>query len=166
MEINDLKKQSSQIFEQDTRFIMLCAETERLHRIISDRVVEADLLKNQYNALQKLHAEDLESLKNEYEDRFKNTINLEVKDLHSKYQTDKSTFDVSVKNISNKAADFEKKFGMLTEDHTRLQNIYNEKVREIEAWQVKYQSLERAYQEDIDILRQEHESQKKATVVN
>ena len=123
-------------------------------------------MKNQCNHLKKLHAEDLESLKNEYEDRFKNTINLEVKDLHSKYQTDKSTFDVSVKNISNKAADFEKKFGMLTEDHTRLQNIYNEKVREIEAWQVKYQSLERAYQEDIDILRQEHESQKKATVVN
>ena len=144
---------------------MQCVETERLHKIINDRVAEADSLKNQYNALQKSHAEDLETLKNQYEDRFISTIDLEVKDLHSKYQTDKSTFEVSVKNISNKAADFEKKFRMLSDDHTRLQDIYNEKIREIESWQAKYIYLEKIYQEDIEILRQEHESQRKTTVV-
>ena len=104
-------------------------------------------------------------MKNEYEERFKSSIDLEVKDLHSKYQADKTTFDISIKNISNKAADFEKKLKLLSDDYTRLQNAYNDKIREIEVWQGKCFTLERTYNDDIENLRQEYESQKKASLV-
>ena len=150
--------------DYESRIRTLLEENNHIDILNEDRLKEIEQLKNQISQLEENHENYIKELHKKHEDVKKLAVHKEAKDINDKHNIEIALLESNIFQLNQKLSTNENKFTYLENEIERLKSFLNSKQNELDEQKKKYQNLEINMAQDLDSLRQQFETYKKANI--
>lgn len=162
---NQLRALGQQVFEYESKLILLTNEIERLNAALKDKGAEIELWKGKLSSLERVKAQELEEARQRAEVEKKIAIDAKTAELTNKFKTEKDHLEAKKKELMMKNREFENTITYINVETERLRTLYDDRTKELEAWKEKYAQLENSRFIEIEEVRTQFETLKRSSLV-
>lgn len=161
-QIRDLRQK---IIEYESNMTLLSTEVQRLSAIIADKQNEIEVWKGKITSIERIKEQELQEMRQRFEFEQRTIIERELRNLSDQFGLERAQYDARNKEMRQKLIEYENKFTYLTVEIDRLNALYEDKIKEIESWKQRYQTLEKSNYAEFEEVRLQMESIKRNSLV-
>ena len=148
----------------ENKIMVLLGENDSISNLNEERLKEIEELKIKISQIEQNHDLHINELSRKHEEVKKSTVHKEVKDMNDKHGTEISALESKIFQLKQTISTNENKFDYLEGEADRLKSLINFKQVELDDQKKFYQNLELNMAHDLDYLRQQFETYKKANI--
>ena len=132
---------------------------------MKDKGQEIELWKGKMASLERVKAQELEEARQRGEIEKKAALDNKAAELNNKFKADKAQLEGKIKDLRQKNIDLENKMTYMKVEMERLNALYDDRTKEVDAWKDKYAQLENSRFIEVEEVRTQFETLKRNSLV-